>query len=95
MRAKLVGDIRALEKYPYSGHSAVVDRIARDWQQVDYVLGFFGKRKSDARKAYRQFVKKEVLQGSRPELTGGGLLRSVGGWTALSALKGEAVRVKG
>jgi len=95
MRAKLVEDIKSLDKYPYCGHSAVVERVQRDWQQVDYVLGFFGKRKSDARKAYRQFVKKGILQGRRPELTGGGLLRSVGGWAALSALRGEALRVKG
>jgi REP element-mobilizing transposase RayT len=95
LRAKLVKDIKALDKYPYSGHSAVVGKVKRDWQQVDYVLGFFGKRKADARKAYRQLVKKGVLQGRRPELTGGGLLRSVGGWAVLSALRGEAVRVKG
>ena len=95
LRAKLVKDIGALDKYPYSGHSAVVGKVKRDWQQVDYVLEFFGKRKFDARKAYRQFVKKGVLQGRRPELTGGGLLRSIGGWSALSALRGEAVRVKG
>lgn len=95
LRAKLVEDIRALDKYPYCGHSAVVEKVKRDWQHVDYVLGFFGKRKSDARKAYRQFVKKGVLRGRRPELTGGGLIRSTGGWAALSALRDEAVRVKG
>jgi hypothetical protein len=87
--------MRALDQYPYSGHSAVVGKVKRDWQHVDYVLKLFGKRKPDARKAYLQFVKKGILQGRRPELTGGGLLRSVGGWTALSALRGEPVRVKG
>ncbi len=95
LRAKLVEDIRALDKYPYSGHGAVVGKVKRDWQHVGSVLEFFGLRKSDARKAYRQFVKKGGLQGRRPELTGGGLLRSVGGWAALGALRGEAVRIKG
>jgi REP element-mobilizing transposase RayT len=95
LRAKLVADMIMLDKYPYSGHSAVIEKVARDWHQVDYVLGFFGKRKSEARKAYRYFVKKGILQGRRPELTGGGLIRSVGGWAALSALKDEDVRVKG
>jgi len=51
LRAKLVENIKALDKYPYSGHSAVVGKVKRDWQQVNYVLGFFGKRKSDARNA--------------------------------------------
>ncbi|MGD9413179.1 MAG: transposase [Desulfobacterales bacterium] len=95
LRAKLVGDLRALAKYPYCGHSAVVGAVKRDWQQVDYVLKFFDDRKSEARKAYQQFVKEGVSQGRRPDLTGGGLLRSVGGWRALSELRDEAVRVKG
>ena len=95
LRAKLVEDIRALDKYPYCGHSAVVESIKRDWQQVDYVLGFFGKRKSNACKAYRHFIKEGAMQGRRPELVGGGLLRSVGGWTALSAFRSKEIRVKG
>jgi len=95
LRAKLVEDIRGLDKYPYCGHSAVVERVKRDWQHVDYMLGFFGKRKSNARRAYRQFIKEGVLQGRRPELVGGGLLRSVGGWTALSAFRSKEIRVKG
>ena len=60
LRAKLVEDIIALDKYPFGGHSAVVGKMEGDWQQVDYVLGFFGKRKYDARKRYRQFVKKGI-----------------------------------
>ena len=95
LRAKLVKDSKALSQYPYSGHSAVIGKVKRDWQQVDYVLGFFGKRKSEARKAYRNFVEKGVNQGRRPELIGGGLIRSVGGWAVLSALRDEAVRAKG
>ncbi len=95
LRAKLVKEMKALDKYPYSGHSAVLGREKRDWQQVDYVLGFFGKTKSDARRAYRHFVKKGVSQGRRHELTGGGLVRSLGGWTAFRALRGGSVRVKG
>jgi len=95
LRAKLVKDPKGLDKYAYGGHSAVVGEVKRDWQQVDYVLGFFGKRKSKARKAYRHFIEQGVNQGRRYELTGGGLLRSIGGWAALSALRGEPVRVKG
>lgn len=95
LRAKLVKEIKALDNYPYSGHSAVLESVRRDWQQVDYVLGFFGKTKSAARRAYRLFVEKGVSQGRRHELTGGGLVRSLGGWTALQALRGGSVRIKG
>ena len=69
--------------------------VTRDWQQVDYVLGFFGKTKSAARRAYRHFVEKGISQGRRHDLTGGGLVRSLGGWTALRALRGSTVRIKG
>jgi hypothetical protein len=87
LRAGLVDDMEALNRYPYSGHSVLVGKVKREWQQVDYVLGFFGKRKAKARKAYEEFVAKGVEQGRRPELTGGGLLRSVGGWSALASLR--------
>jgi len=95
LRARLVDAIKALDKYPYSGHSAVLGSVRRDWQQVDYVLGFFGKTKSAARRAYRHFVEKGISQGRRHDLTGGGLVRSLGGWTALRALRGSSVRIKG
>jgi hypothetical protein len=95
LRANLVNDLKALDKYPYCGHSAVLGKVNRDWQQVEYVLGIFGKRKADAKKAYRQFVENGVSQGRKPELTGGGLVRSIGGWTALKALRNETVRIKG
>ena len=95
LRAKLVRELKALDKNPYSGHSAMLGSVKRDWQQVDYVLGFFGKTKSAARRAYRHFVEKGVSQGRRHELTGGGLVRSLGGWTAFRALRGDSERIKG
>jgi len=94
LRAGLVEDMKALDNYPYCGHSALMMNVKRKWQQVDYVLGFFGKRKAEARKSYRTFVAKGVGQGQRPELTGGGLLRSVGGWAALKSLRNEKDWVK-
>lgn len=87
LRAGLIDNMKALDNYPYCGHSALMENVKRTWQQVDYVLGFFGKRKTTARKTYRSFVAKGVDEGKRPELTGGGLLRSVGGWAALAALR--------
>jgi putative transposase len=64
-------------------------KTERQWQDTNYVLGSFGTRKSEARKEYEAFVKEGVSQGRRKELTGGGLIRSLGGWTeARDALKG-------
>jgi len=94
LRAGLVEDMEALNTYPYCGHSAVGGNIKTKWQRVDYVLGFFGKGKAEARKHYRRFVANGVEQGQRSELTGGGLLRSVGGWAELAALRRGSDLVK-
>ncbi len=46
---------------------------------IEDVLLHFGKTKRAARRRYREFVKKGVDQGARPEFQGGGLVRSSGG----------------
>ncbi len=58
----------------YSGHSALMGKIKRDFQDTDYVLRLFGKKVSAARKAYRAYVEKGIAQGRRPVLVGGGLM---------------------
>lgn len=78
LRAGLVKDLRALDRFPWSGHSALMGGIPRPWQAVAEVLGHFNARPAVARRAYRTFVADGVAQGRRPELTGGGLIRSAG-----------------
>lgn len=95
LRAGLVKDLRALARYRKSGHSALMGRVKREWQDADYVLRFFGERLSSGRRAYVAFVAKGVKQGRRPELVGGGLLRSIGGWSILKASRGEGLRLMG
>ena len=87
LRAKIVKALPDSDKYPYSGHSALMGKIKRDFQDTDYVLRLFGKKVSDARKAYRAYVKKGISQGRRPELVGGGLIRSAGGWSVIKAMR--------
>jgi hypothetical protein len=59
----------------------------RQWQDTEYVLGLFGKRTSEARRSYRAFVKKGIDMGRRPELVGGGLIRSLGGWDEIKNMR--------
>ena len=80
LRAKLVFDISELNRYPYSGHSALMGKRPRDWQDTRYVLASFAKTLKKARNEYLAFVKAGVSQGRKPELIGGGLIRSLGGW---------------
>ena len=86
LRAKQVSDLKKLERYPYCGHSVLLGHHRNDWQSADETLKLFGKNVSLARRRYREFVKKGVDQGRRPELVGGGLIRSIGGWQAFKAL---------
>jgi putative transposase len=96
LRAKIVSDIKGLNKYPYSGQSVLMEKKKQQWCDAEYVLSYFGKKVSEARKSYLLYVRKGVDQGRRPELVGGGLVRSLGGWSAVKKLrlKGQD-RVKG
>jgi REP element-mobilizing transposase RayT len=88
IRAKIVTDMQQLDRYPFCGHSALTGRYKRSWQDVDAVLGLFGEKYTSAKRRYRAFVEKGVDQGRRDDLTGGGLLRSVGGWSGVKLLRG-------
>ncbi len=87
VRAGIVEDIGALEEYPFSGHSAIIGRVQRDWQDIKQVLGFFGERINASRKQYCAFIQEGIGQGKRPDLIGGGLIRSHGGWAAVQAMR--------
>ena len=65
----------------------LMGKIKNDWQDRDYVLKWFGKKEGEAKKAYGNYVKKAIDQGRRPELVGGGLVRSLGGWSAVKAMR--------
>ena len=66
-----------------------------NWQNTEYVLSMFGRKVSEARRLYGKFVKKGVSVGKRPELVGGGLIRSLGGWVPAKTLRGAKDRIKG
>jgi putative transposase len=87
LRARLVKSLTESDKYRYSGHSVLMGKVQREFQNTDYVLRLFGEKVSTARQAYRAYVKKGVAQGRRPELVGGGLIRSAGGWSAVKAMR--------
>jgi len=70
-------------------------RVEHEWQDTDYVLECFGKRVKGARSQYRDFIEKGVTMGKRPDLTSGGLVRSVGGWLNLLEMRKAKVFVKG
>ena len=94
LRVGLVDSLAKLDRYRYCGHSVLMGRVNNDWQDRDHVLKWFGSKEGEAKRAYRQFVKKGIDRGRRPDLVGGGLIRSQGGWSAVKAMRRLGVREK-
>ena len=87
LRAGIVKTIKELEGYPWSGHSAIVGKVKREWQDTGEILRYFGKGRKVAVKPYVAFLEEGISQGKRPDLVGGGLLRSVGGWSEVVSMR--------
>lgn len=97
LRVRMVPDFDALESYPYCGHASLMGKMEYPWQNSAFILAVFGASLRQARRVYLDFMKK-APRGRRTDLTGGGLLRSAGGWTEVTTspqrLKGD-VRILG
>jgi REP element-mobilizing transposase RayT len=68
LRAGIVKEAKELDKYPYCGHSVLMGKNKREWQDVDYILKFYDSKYLTARRRYREYVKKGLADGRRPEL---------------------------
>ncbi len=96
LRAGQVKTLDSLKNYKYCGHGVLLGAQRCSWQQADYVLGLFEKRLSRAREQYDRYVADGVALGRRPELVGGGLVRSMGGWEAVKKMRRQGQeRMKG
>ena len=93
VRAGAVQDMSGLSKYPWAGQSVLMDTVRRDWQDTDTVLAYFGQSKKRSRLEYEEFVREGISQGRRPELVGGGLIRSLGGWAQVLSLRRKGAEV--
>jgi len=94
IRAGLVKSLEELNKYPYCGHGNLMGSKKREWQDVDYVLSYFGKQRHSARKHYYTFVSEGINHGRRDDLVGGGLIRSLGGWSEIKEAFLMGVNIK-
>jgi putative transposase len=92
VRASVVKSLKELDHYPWSGHGVLVGKIRNDWQETEYVLRQFGKEKGRAIRVYRKFIEEGIGIGQRLDLVGGGLIRSVGGWSRALSLRKRGER---
>lgn len=87
VRGGLLHRLRELRKYPWTGHSAILGVVDRAWQDTATVLAAFGRKRRQAVQRYEAFVREGLAQGRRPDLVGGGLVRSLGGWAQVLSLR--------
>jgi len=93
VRGRVVRGLTALKTYPWAGHSAIMGAVPRAWQDTGTILAYFGKTRRGAARRYAEFVREGVAQGRRPDLVGGGLIRSLGGWSQVLSLRRRGVKV--
>jgi hypothetical protein len=68
VRAGIVATLSDLNGYVYCGHSALMGRRKRQWQDVEYVLSYFGESRRRAQKEYLSHLEAGFNQGRRDEL---------------------------
>ena len=91
LRARVVGSFEALRDYRWTGHAAILGRIRQEWQDTKAIRAYFGKG-SRAVEKYEQYVREGISLGKRPELVGGGLIRSLGGWSQVLSLRRKGMK---
>jgi REP-associated tyrosine transposase len=75
LRVGAVGDMGALDRYPWTGHSVLMGQNRLAEQNCKEILAYFGKQTTPAREGYRRFIVDGAGQGKREEFCGGGLRR--------------------
>lgn len=87
VRAGIVKNPRELDHFPFTGHKTLVGNEPHPWKTRGEVLERFHRTERRAVSGYRKFIEDGWEMGKRPELMGGGLRRSAGGWEGIRALK--------
>ena len=87
LRAGIVKDMDALNKFPWSGHAVILGTHRAPFQTTGEILERFGTGTVAARNKYLAFISDGMKMGKRDDLSGGGLRRSAGGWQGVHALK--------
>ena len=87
IRAKIIQTMTELDTYPWSGHQAIIEKAKYPWMDTATVLAQFGGTQRKATKEYQQFMLKGLDQGHDPQFSGGGLVRSLGGWSSVLSMR--------
>ncbi|MEJ2200553.1 MAG: hypothetical protein P8X63_06015 [Desulfuromonadaceae bacterium] len=89
-----VSSLEELAGYFWCGHGHLLEKRVTEWQVSSEILEHFSRKLPIARQCYARFVADGVKQGKRPDLIGGGLIRSVGGRKGLKKQASEGAHQK-
>jgi len=93
-RAGLVDSLEQLAAYPWSDHAMLMNEVRYEWMARDYVLRFFGRKESLARNVYLAFLEEELKTDREQELSGGGMVRSQGGWSKVKSIRKSGAKAR-
>ncbi len=65
----------------------IIGKTKHPWVDSESVLSQFGNTRRKALHEYRRFMQEGTGQGTISELTGGGFVRSRGGWSQAQAMR--------
>ena len=80
VKARMLNNVSELDRYRWSGHAGLMGRHVQQWQTTEDVLERFSRQKAAARRKYRAYIKAGLSGAGQEDLSGGGLIRSYGGW---------------
>lgn len=86
VKANIVENVTALERHPWSGHAVLMGHKSAEWQNTAEILRRFGGRLKAARLSYLAFMASDEAAF---DFSGGGLIRSYGGWESIAKLRRE------
>ena len=87
LRAGIVRTLEELEEYAWCGHGVLTGKRRSGWQETGYVLSQFNEERKKAIRGYRKFMEESKGQERRLDLVGGGLIRSLGGWSQVLSMR--------
>jgi putative transposase len=65
--------------------------MKRMWQETGEILSYFGRERRRAANRYLAFIEEGLKSGECSELGGGGLIRSIRGWSEVVSLRRRGI----
>jgi len=88
-KAKILNDLAELDEYAWTGHAGLLGNHIQSWHATDEILRLFSAKRPEAKRRYRSFISDGMAKQEPVDLSGGGLIRSYGGWESLSRMRVE------